>query len=121
MQTITNLNQKKAELISAATKVVESGLKSAESKEQHRKLIQEIDDVQEHLDMLSRIERAMPGLPVPAPAAPVAATPESKESRRAKLNATFRAYLQGRLDNRIPEHRDLLTSSDGAGGAAIPV
>ena len=85
--------------------MVESGLKSAESKEQHRKLIQEIDDVQEHLDMLSRIERAMPGLPVPAPAAPVAATPESKESRRAKLNATFRAYLQGRLDNRIPEHQ----------------
>jgi len=121
MNTITNLNQKKAELISAATTLVESGLKSAESKEQHRKLIQEIDDTQEHIDMLSRIERAMPGLPTPAPVAAPPATPESREQRRSKLNAAWRFYLQGRHDDRIPEYRDLISTVSGQGGAVVPV
>ena len=119
MNTITNLNQKKAELISAATNLVENGLKSAESREAHKKLLSEIDATQEHLDMLSRIERAMPGLPSPAPVAPVAATPESREQRRAKLNAAWRAHLLGHYDERIKEQRDLLTSSDGQGGAVV--
>jgi HK97 family phage major capsid protein len=47
--------------------------------------------------------------------------PESKKVRKAKINAAFRSYLQGTLDRRIPEHRALLTSTDGGGGAAIPV
>ena len=68
--------------------------------------------------MLSRIERAMPGLPVPTPVAPVV-TPESREQRRSKLNSAWRSYLQGHHDERIKEHRDLLTSSDGGGGAVV--
>jgi len=121
MNTITNLNQKKAELISAATILIESsGLKSAESKEQHRKLIQEIDETQDHIDMLSRIERAMPGLPTPAPVVTPPATPESREQRRSKLNAAWRAYLQGRYDDRIPEQRDIISTVAGGGGAVVP-
>jgi len=120
LNTITNLNQKKAELISAATTLVEGGLKTPENREAHKKLISQIDDVQDHLDMLSRIERALPGLPVPAPVAPAAATaPESREQRRAKLNSAWRSYLQGRLDDRVQEHRDLLTSV-GTAGPLVP-
>jgi len=121
MNTITNLNQKKAELITAATTLIESsGLKSAESKEQHRKLIQEIDETQDHIDMLSRIERAMPGLPAPAPVAAPPATPEPREQRRSKLNAAWRSYLQGRYDDRIQEHRDIISTVAGGGGAVVP-
>ena len=117
MNTITNLNQKKAELISAATAIVERGL-NKENKEQHATLISQIDDVQDHIDMLSRIERAMPGLPIPAP---VVAPPPTREQRRSKLNAAWRFYLQGRHDDRIPEYRDLISTVSGQGGAVVPV
>ena len=50
MITITNLNQKKAERISTATSLVEKGLNSAESKEQHRNLILKTTAPQEHID-----------------------------------------------------------------------
>ena len=120
MNTITNLNQKKQSLISTATNLVEGGLKSAESREAHKKLLAEIDDVQEHIDMLSRIERAMPGLPTPAPVVPIAATPESREQRRTKLNSAWRSYLLNKLDNRVQEHRDLVQSTDSAGGGLVP-
>ena len=71
--------------------------------------------------MLSRIERAMPGLPTPAPVVAPPAAPESREQRRSKLNAAWRFYLQGRHDDRIPEYRDLISTVSGQGGAVVPV
>lgn len=117
---ISELSERKASLIADATQLVQRGLKTPEQKEQYSKILEQTDIIQSDLDMLRRVERTLPNLPTPAPVVPVI-TPESKEQRRAKLNGTFRAYLSGTLDQRIPEHRDLLTSSDGAGGAAIPV
>ena len=124
MNTITNLNQKKAELISAATTLIESsGLKSAESKEQHRKLIQEIDETQDHIDMLSRIERAMPGLPTPAPAAPPVApaiiTQRDSKEYRDKVNAAARMLFRKGVSALSEESRALLTISDAVGGALV--
>jgi HK97 family phage major capsid protein len=117
---IYELQNLKSKLIADCTQLVESGLKTPEDRESYKKMLKETDEIQWDLDALARIERTLPSLPAPV-VVPVAATPESREQRRAKLNGTFRAYLQGTLDQRIPEHRDLLTSSDGAGGAAIPV
>ena len=65
MNTITNLTQKKTALIAQATELVtRTGLKSKTDKDAHLKLLAEIDDTQEHIDMLSRIERSLPA-PVP--------------------------------------------------------
>jgi len=113
---ISELNTKRNKLLASAQVLVNEGRATSE---EYRNTITEIDSTQEHIDMLHRVERALPNLPPPAPVVPVV-TPESREQRRAKLNSAFRSYLQGTLDQRIPEHRDLETSSDGAGGAAIP-
>ena len=121
MNTITNLNQKKAELISAATSLVEKGLNSG-NKEQHRKLVQEIDDTQEHIDMLSRIERAMPGLPTPAPVAPAAPaviTPRDSKEHRSRVNAAARKFFRDGETGLNAEQRALLTTSDTVGAALI--
>jgi HK97 family phage major capsid protein len=121
MISITNLNQKKAELISTATALVERGLNSQEDKQAHKKLIVEIDSTQEHIDLLSRLERSTPA-PAPAPvAAPVAApaviTQRDSKEYRAKVNTAARVYFRGNHLN--AEQRALLTTSDAGGGALI--
>jgi len=61
----------------------------------------------------------MPNLPTPV-AVPTTVD-EHPEQRRTKLNSAWRSYLKGAVDVRIPEHRDILTSTSGAdGGALIP-
>jgi HK97 family phage major capsid protein len=99
--------------------IKQAGLKTPEAREKYKTILAAVDDADEMISMLQRVERALPNLPAPVPVVPIV-TPESREQRRATLNETFRAYLRGRLDQRITEHRDLETSSDGAGGAAIP-
>jgi HK97 family phage major capsid protein len=117
MSKISEIQDQKNKLIADATVLVQRGLNTPEQKEEYRKVLAATDETQEHLDMLLRVERALPNLPAPIPVVP-AITSESREQRRSKLNSQFRSYLSG---GPAQEHRDLLTSSDGQGGAAIPV
>ncbi|HEY1647484.1 MAG TPA: phage major capsid protein [Terracidiphilus sp.] len=47
-------------------------------------------------------------------------TSKAQGELRNKTNTTWRAYFKGRLDTSLPEHRDLLSTSDGTGGAFVP-
>lgn len=123
MQTISNLTNKKNKLIADATQLVQSGMKTPELKERHKEMLAELDSVQEHLDMLAQIERAMPNLPAPVPApvvaAPAVITQRDSAEHRSKVNAAARQFFRygvGMLSN---EQRDLLTTSNTTGGALV--
>ena len=119
MNSIYKLTQRKNKLVADAQTLVNAGLATAEQKEQYRKLLAEATEVQEDIDSLALIERKLPNLPAPvsAPVAVSASVSDSREHKRAKSNGAWRALLFDRLDSRIPEHRDLLTSTDG--GATV--
>ena len=117
MSKISELNTKRNKLIADAQVLVNEGKAASE---EYRKMITEIDLTQEHIDMLQRVERALPNLPAPVPVVPVI-TPESREQRRANLNAAWRSHLRGRNDHRIKEHRDILTTTASDGATLIPV
>jgi HK97 family phage major capsid protein len=125
MHTITNLNQKKQSLISKATTLVENGLNSAESKEQHRSLLKEIDGTQEHIDLLSHCERVMPAellipvAPSVATPAPAVITQRDSKEHRAKVNSAARTFFRKGAEALNAEQRALLTTSDTAGGAFV--
>ncbi len=122
MNTITNLNNKKSKLLADATELLNRGLSTPEIRASYKKLLAQADDVQSDIDMLSRIERAMPNLPAapaPKPAPVIEVIPESPEKRRAKINQAYRHLLRWGHSPNAPEQRDLITtSSDGA--AVIP-
>jgi HK97 family phage major capsid protein len=121
MPSTSEITLKRNKIITDATALVQRGLNTSEAKESYRKMLAEADDLESDLEMLNRIERAMPGLQhqSTAPIAPATPIAISLESRKANVNGAWRAYLSGRLDERIPEHRDLLTSASGANGGAI--
>ena len=120
MSKLTDLIERKNSLIANATQLVQAGLKTPEAKEQYRAILVDVDDADEMIAMLKRVETVLPNMPAPV-AVPTASRGgrESKKVRKAKINAAFRSYLQGQLDQRVPEHRALVTSTDG-GGAAVP-
>ena len=120
MSKLTDLIEKKNSLIADATMLVQSGLRSVEQKAEYAKVLAAVDNADEMISMLKRVEHVLPNLPTPAPVVPATRTRESKKQRRAKLNSAFRAYLQGQYDERIKEQRDLLTSSDSVGAAVVP-
>lgn len=121
MNTIANLTHRKNKLIAEATSLIqEHGLGTSERKEQHRKLLAEIDIIQGDLDMLTHIERSLPAdfhaqAPVPAPVVIRNERQESAE-RRANLNSAWRAYITGK---QTEETRTLLTTTGG--GATVGV
>jgi HK97 family phage major capsid protein len=119
MSKLTDLIEKKNSLIADATMLVQSGLRSAEQKAEYAKVLAAIDDADEMISMLKRLEAFLPS-PVATPVAPATRTRETKKQRRAKVNSAWRSYLQGQYDERIKEQRDLLTSSDGQGAAVVP-
>lgn len=114
---LIEISSKRNKLIADAQVLINEGRAATP---EYRQMIKDIDEHTETLGMLERLERNLPNLPLPAPVVPVL-TPESREQRRAKLNESFRAYLRGTLDQRIPEHRALVTSTDVGGGAVVPV
>jgi HK97 family phage major capsid protein len=121
MNKIAELNTRRNSLLATATALVSAGLKSAEDKQEHRRLVAEIDDVQQHIDQLVLIERKLPNLPtVQLPPATKAEAMNSPEVRRAKLNSAWRSYLEGRLDQRVQEHRDIFENTSSDGAAIIP-
>jgi HK97 family phage major capsid protein len=119
---ISELSQKRNRLIADAQILVNEGKASTE---EYRGMVAEIDTLQSDIDAIQKIERLLPNLPPPVQV-PVATsqassnTSESRELRRAKLNAAWRAHFQGKTDNRIPEHRDILTTDANGGGAVVP-
>jgi HK97 family phage major capsid protein len=80
-------------------------------------LLKDIDDVTEHISMLSQIERSLKGSPAPVAAPAPVLTGDEKQIRRAKLNAAWRSFLANRPDQ-SPEYRDILTSDGGS--ALVP-
>jgi HK97 family phage major capsid protein len=120
MSKISEVQETKNRLLANATEMVQRGLKTPEQKEEYTKILAAIDAEQDMLEMLQKVERALPNLPAPAPVVAPPAAPQSKEQRRANLNAAWRGYLQGRLDNRIQEHRDIISTVAGGGGAVVP-
>jgi HK97 family phage major capsid protein len=119
MSKLTDLIERKNSLIANATQMVQAGLKTSEAKEQYRKILADVDDADEMISMLKRVE---PFLNVPAPVVPVAATRdrrESKKQRKANLSNAYRHYLRHGSQPGAPEQRALLTSS-GSAGALIP-
>ncbi len=121
MSKLTDQIERKNSLLADATQLVQAGLKTAEAKEQYRAILVDVDDADDMIAMLKRVETVLPNMPAPV-AAPTASRGgrESKKVRKAKLNAAFRAYLQGKLDQRVPEHRAIVTSTDAGGGAVVP-
>ena len=122
MSKISESTQRKSSLIATATELVQRGLNTKEEKAQYDKLLKEIDSEQELLDMLLRTENFAESQPKPVPVPVVAAAPESKEQRRAKLNGAWRSYLKGENNHNYydAEIRDILSNTSG-GGALVPV
>lgn len=122
MDKILQLTEKKNELLQRAEALVIAGLTTPALKEQYRKLIADADDAQSDITSLKRIERAMPNLPAapaPTPVPTIELVPESKEQKRAKLNAAACHFFRHGHKPNSAEQRALLTTSDGAGGALV--
>jgi len=120
MSKLSEITQRKSSLIADATQLVQqAGLKTAEQRAQYDKLLKQIDSEQELLDMCLRTEKFAESQPKPVPAVPVvAASTESLEQRKAKLNSAFRHYLKHGEQSNAPEQRALLTT--GGTGALVP-
>ena len=122
MRSIADLQTKKNRLLADATELLNRGLSTPEIRDSYKKLLSQSDDVQNDIDMLARIERAMPNLPAvpaPKPAPVIEVLPESKEQRKAKLNAAARHFFRHGHRPNAPEQRALLSTSDAAGGALV--
>lgn len=121
MSKLNELKDRKVKILSDATTILNRGLNTPTSKAQYEALLKQDTEISDTIQMLERIERFMPALPVvSAPVTAPAVTRnagEQKSDRRAKLNATWRDYIRG---NQSEETRDLLSSSDGGGGAVVP-
>jgi HK97 family phage major capsid protein len=111
MSKLSDLIQQKSSLIANATEMVQRGLKTAEDKAAYNKVLASVDEADEMITMLKRVENVLPKS-APVPTAPAASRGgrESKKVRRAKINAAFRSYLQGQ---NTPEVRALIDSTDG--------
>ena len=116
MSKLTDLIERKNTLIANATQLVQAGLKTPEAKEEYRQILVDVDDADEMISMLKKVQHIVP-TPVAAPAVASRSGRESKKVRRAKINAAFRAYLQGQ---NTPEVRALVENTDASGGAAVP-
>src|SRR5580704_6000134 len=98
MSKLTDLIEKKNSLIADATTLVQSGLRSAEQKAEYAKILAAVDDADEMISMLKRLDTFLPSpvaAPVAAPVVPATRTREPKKQRRAKLNSAFRSHLKG--------------------------
>lgn len=118
---LEDIKARKHKLIADATEfVTRTGLKTSEDKAQHQRMLADIDAVTEDISNLEMIERRLngskvqPSSPATSSAIIAAKTPEQR------TNQVWRAWLKSGYSEQIPEHRDLLSSSDGAGGALIP-
>lgn len=123
MPSVSELTTKKHQLISTATEYVHrTSLKTAEDRAKHATMIADIDDITEQIDMLQQVERMLPKSPASPAATPAPGTPPAipATNREQRTNEVWRKWLKSGYDERIPEHRTLLTSTDGEGGALLP-
>jgi HK97 family phage major capsid protein len=122
MDKISELTSRRNALLAEATLLVNAGLKTQESRAENQRLTSEIDLVQADIDLLTKLQRKLQNIPaalVPPPATKVEDV-KSPEVRRAKLNAAWHSYLEGRLDQRLQEHRDIFENTSSDGAAIIP-
>jgi HK97 family phage major capsid protein len=118
MSRLSETIERKNSYLADCTMLVQAGLKTPEQKEEYRTLLEKVDDADEMISMLKRVENVLPkSAPAATPPATSRGGRESKKTRRAKINATFRAYLQGQ---NTPEVRALVENTDANGGAAVP-
>lgn len=115
---IAELTAQKNKQITDASLVLDAG-----DVVQYRSMLKEIEATQETIDMLTVIGTRLKSLPVPE-----ATTTETRaevatltpEQRTARVNHAFLTWFKTGYDVKIPEHRALLSTSDGTGGAVIP-
>jgi HK97 family phage major capsid protein len=119
---ITELTTQRNKILMDAHAILQRGFSVKGARTEYDKLVAESDDIQETLDMLNRLERSMPSLPVvSAPVtAPAVIKSERQETteRKSALNAAYRSFFRHGYQPNRPEQRDVLTTSDGA--AIIP-
>ena len=122
MASLKENKERRHQLLSNASALLQAGLDTPEKKDEYRKLIADADEIESTIVLQEKLERFMPpeqvSAPVAAAPAPVAAPAliTSEESRARKVdrtNAGFRHYLRNGLQPDSAEQRDLITSSTG--------
>jgi HK97 family phage major capsid protein len=114
------MQQEKTELLARAGELVNRGLKNNEQKAEYKRLLTESDRLAEDIAMFQTIDSGLRNTaPKPAVSPEVAAL-FSPEQRKANTNAAWRTWFKSGYSDAIPEHRDLLSSSDDTGGALVP-
>ena len=120
MSKLDNLRDKKSRLIFEATELTQRGLNTAASRAEHAKLLAQIDETQDHLNMIENVESRLRSLAAPAPiAAPAIITQRDSKEQRDKVLSAARKFFRDGAVGLNAEQRALLTSSDSAGGALI--
>ena len=118
MSKLNELKDQKVKILSDATTILNRGLNTPTVKAQYEALLEQDTEISESIQMLERIERFMPSLPVvSAPVtAPAIIKSERQETteRKSALNVAYRSFFRYGYQPNRPEQRDVLTTSDGA-------
>lgn len=120
MDKIAALQQEKNDAIRRCMVLVNAGLSTEEQRAEHTKLTTRMNEIEDDLVSLRKIDSHFAKQPAPAPvAAPspapkveVIASPGEERAQRARVNAAWRSYLE------TGERRDL--SESGTGAALLP-
>lgn len=121
MDKIAELTAKKNQTLAAASALLEAGLNTPEQKQQYRSLVAEADGHQATIDLLNQVRTKLAELN-PQPITPTAPAPTiTATTSEQRTFQVWRTWLKSGYDDRIPEHRDLLSNSDPSGGALLPV
>ena len=120
MSKIQEIITRKNRLIAEATEfVTRTSLKTQADKEQHQRMLAAIDAATSDITNLQQIEQQLKANQATTTerAASQIITATTPEQR---TNEVWRRWLKSGYDERIPEHRDLTSNSDPAGGAVVP-
>jgi HK97 family phage major capsid protein len=111
MTTISQLHEKKNELITKGEAMLTRGIKPDST--EYKALLKQIDETSDDLAMLSRIERSGV-LTAPAPIAVPTILTETSATERARINTAYRSVLRHGHKSARVEQRDLIQSGSGS-------
>jgi HK97 family phage major capsid protein len=118
MSKLTNEMDKKNRLLAEATQLVTRGLKTQEDRDQHARFTKELDDVEDLIRLLRRVDGFTPAA-TPAPVAAPAIIQSTSKNERAKVNDAARIFFKHGEGGLNAERRALLTTSDTTGEAVV--
>jgi HK97 family phage major capsid protein len=116
MSKLSNEQDRKNRLLAEATQLVTRGLKTPEDRAEHARLTGELDEVEDLIRMLKRVDGFVPTAPV---AAPAVITQRDSVEHRAKVHEAQRRFFRSGAEGLSVEQRALLTTSDAAGSALV--